>query len=202
MTLDLDPAGEHLAAHAVATPERAAVVMHPSGDARTYADLERSSVRLAHVLRARGLGRGDHLAVLLDNQPEFFDVVWAARGVGGAGQHVVAAVQHDHHRLVGVGEGQRLRGRLAGLQRDRLGAGTGGHVVQPHRHHGPARLLEAGAEVLDQAGLAHAARAGDRHEAVLVQQALHELHLIRPPDEGRQRRHGPKPATGCRTPRG
>jgi long-chain acyl-CoA synthetase len=80
--MDLDPAGEHLAAHAVATPERAAVVMHPSGDVRTYADLERSSVRLAHVLRARGLGRGDHLAVLLDNQPEFFDVVWAAQRLG------------------------------------------------------------------------------------------------------------------------
>ena len=80
--MDLDPAGEHLAAHALSTPERAAVVMHPSGDVRTYADLERSSVRLAHVLRARGLGRGDHLAVLLDNQPEFFDVVWAAQRLG------------------------------------------------------------------------------------------------------------------------
>ena len=73
--MDLDPAGEHLAAHAVVTPDRAAVVMHPSGHIRTYADLERTSVRLAHALRARGLGRGDHLAVLLDNQPEFFDVV-------------------------------------------------------------------------------------------------------------------------------
>jgi long-chain acyl-CoA synthetase len=80
--MDLDPAGEHLAAHALSTPERAAVVMHPSGHVRTYADLERSSVRLAHVLRARGLGRGDHLAVLLDNQPEFFDVVWAAQRLG------------------------------------------------------------------------------------------------------------------------
>jgi acyl-CoA synthetase (AMP-forming)/AMP-acid ligase II len=34
------------------------------------------------VLRARGLGPGDHVAVLLDNQPEFFDVVWAAQRLG------------------------------------------------------------------------------------------------------------------------
>jgi len=28
------------------------------------------------------MGVGDHLAVLLENQPEFFDVVWAAMRLG------------------------------------------------------------------------------------------------------------------------
>ena len=77
-----DPAGEHLAAHAVATPDRVALVMHESGESRTYQELDDASVRLAQVLRGRGMQRGDHLAVLLDNQPEFFDVVWAANRIG------------------------------------------------------------------------------------------------------------------------
>jgi long-chain acyl-CoA synthetase len=78
----IDPAGEHLAAHAIATPERIALVMHGSGELRTYREIDEASTRLAHVLRARGLQRGDHLAVLLDNQPEFYDVVWAAHRIG------------------------------------------------------------------------------------------------------------------------
>ena len=78
----LDPAGEHLTAHAASTPDRAAVVMHPSGEVRTYAQVEAASVRLAHVLRERGVGPGTHVAVLLDNQPEFYDVVWGAQRLG------------------------------------------------------------------------------------------------------------------------
>ncbi len=78
----MDLAGEHLAAHAAATPDRAAVVMHPSGQVRTFGQIEAASVRLARALQQRGLGVGDHVAVLLDNQAEFFDVVWAAQRIG------------------------------------------------------------------------------------------------------------------------
>jgi long-chain acyl-CoA synthetase len=77
-----DPAGEHLAAHALATPDRVALVMHPSGAQRTYAEIDAASARLARVLRDRGLGPADHLAVLVQNQAEFFDVVWAAHRIG------------------------------------------------------------------------------------------------------------------------
>lgn len=78
----MDPAGEHLAAHAAADPDRLALVMHGSGVTRTYREIDEASTRLAHVLRARGLATGDHLAVLLENQPEFYDVVWAAMRIG------------------------------------------------------------------------------------------------------------------------
>ncbi|MGH9273465.1 MAG: AMP-binding protein [Acidimicrobiales bacterium] len=78
----IDPAGEHLAAHAIATPDRIALVMHGSGETRTYKEIDDASLRLAHVLRDRGMQRADHLAVLLDNQPEFYDVVWAAMRAG------------------------------------------------------------------------------------------------------------------------
>jgi long-chain acyl-CoA synthetase len=78
----IDPAGEHVAAHAATSPDRVALVMHESGETRTYEELDDASIRLAHVLRGRGMRRGDHLAVLLDNQPEFYDVVWAANRIG------------------------------------------------------------------------------------------------------------------------
>ncbi len=72
-----DPAGEHPAAVAAVDPERLAVVMAGTGATRTYGELDEASRRLALVLRDRGLRPGDHLAVLLANQPEFFEAVWA-----------------------------------------------------------------------------------------------------------------------------
>jgi len=80
--VSLDPAGEHLAAHALATPDKVALIMAGSGEARTFAQIDDTAVRLARVLRQRGLRTGDHLAVLVDNEPAFFDVVWAAMRAG------------------------------------------------------------------------------------------------------------------------
>ncbi|MFZ6003345.1 MAG: AMP-binding protein [Actinomycetota bacterium] len=80
--MSFDPAGEHLGAHALDTPDRAALVMAGSGATRTYAEVDAASRRLALVLRERGLRTGDHIAVLLENQPEFYDVVWAANRAG------------------------------------------------------------------------------------------------------------------------
>jgi acyl-CoA synthetase (AMP-forming)/AMP-acid ligase II len=79
----LDPAGLHVAAHAAATPDKPAVVMAGSGEvARTFRELDDASVRLARLLRDRGLRTGDHLAVLVDNGPAFFDAAWAAMRAG------------------------------------------------------------------------------------------------------------------------
>ena len=65
-------------AHAQARPDRPAVVIGAGGRQVSYAELEAAANRLAHLLRARGLETGDHLAVLLDNDPRYFEVVWAA----------------------------------------------------------------------------------------------------------------------------
>jgi long-chain acyl-CoA synthetase len=73
----LDPARLHPVAHAADDPDRVALVMAASGETRTYGELDEASTRLALVLRDRGLRRGDHLAVLLDNEPVFFEAAWA-----------------------------------------------------------------------------------------------------------------------------
>ena len=82
---------EHLTAHAQATPDRPAVVMHESGAVRTYRQLDEASARLARALRQRGQRDGDHVAVLLENHIEFFEVVWAALR---AGQYVTPINWH------------------------------------------------------------------------------------------------------------
>jgi acyl-CoA synthetase (AMP-forming)/AMP-acid ligase II len=51
--------------------------MAGSGRSRTYGQLDERSRRLAAALHQRGLRPGDHLAVLLDNRPEYFEAVWA-----------------------------------------------------------------------------------------------------------------------------
>ena len=80
--MTIDPAGEHLAAHAATTPDKPAVILAESGTVRTYAEIDETAVRLAGLLRRRGLRTGDHLAVLVDNGTAFFDVVWAAFRAG------------------------------------------------------------------------------------------------------------------------
>lgn len=78
----IDPAGEHLAAHAAADPDRVAVILAGTGEVRTYGQIDAVATRSARLLRARGLGVGDHLALLVENQAEFFDVAWAANRAG------------------------------------------------------------------------------------------------------------------------
>jgi long-chain acyl-CoA synthetase len=65
-------------AHASTHPDRPAVIMAQSGERLTYADLEERSVRLAHVLRAAGLGKGSVVALLTDNSIHAYEVYWAA----------------------------------------------------------------------------------------------------------------------------
>jgi acyl-CoA synthetase (AMP-forming)/AMP-acid ligase II len=59
-----------------------AVIMAGSGATLSYAELDRQSNKIAQLFRARGLRPGDHIAVLMENRPEFFPVVWAAQRAG------------------------------------------------------------------------------------------------------------------------
>ncbi len=68
--------------HAEATPDKAAVVMHPSGTAVTFGELEARANRLAHFFRRHGLREGDAVAILMENNEHFHAVMWAARRCG------------------------------------------------------------------------------------------------------------------------
>ncbi|MFV0257995.1 MAG: acyl-CoA synthetase, partial [Acidimicrobiales bacterium] len=48
------------------------------GETLTYRELDERSNRLAHLFRAQGLAAGDHVAVFMENQIRFMEIVWAA----------------------------------------------------------------------------------------------------------------------------
>jgi long-chain acyl-CoA synthetase len=72
----------HPGVHARERPEARAVVMGESGTIVTFRELEERSNRLAQLLRSRRLEAGAHLAVLLENSPHYFEVVWAGLRAG------------------------------------------------------------------------------------------------------------------------
>ncbi len=59
--------GQHPALH----PDRAAIIMAGSGETVTYAEYERRTNRLAHLLRAEGLQRLDHYAIFMENHVRY-----------------------------------------------------------------------------------------------------------------------------------
>jgi long-chain acyl-CoA synthetase len=72
----------HPSIHARTAPERPAFIMASSGETVTYAELERRSNQGAQLFRSLGLKRGDGIAILLENSPRYFEVVWAAERAG------------------------------------------------------------------------------------------------------------------------
>ena len=67
---------------AAEVPDREAIV----GGARrlTYGEFDARATRLAHVLAAHGVGRGDVVAISLPNRPEYLEAFFAALKVGAA----------------------------------------------------------------------------------------------------------------------
>ncbi|HEY5012716.1 MAG TPA: AMP-binding protein [Acidimicrobiia bacterium] len=68
--------------HAASTPDKPAVVMAATGDVVTYRELNDRSNQLAQLLWDAGLRFGDHIAVLMDNNPRYLEVCWAAQRSG------------------------------------------------------------------------------------------------------------------------
>ena len=64
--------------HATTTPDKPAIVMAGSGQTVSYRQLDEGSNRLAQWLYSQGLRSGDHIAILAENHPRYFEVYWAA----------------------------------------------------------------------------------------------------------------------------
>ena len=72
----------HPSIHARTQPDKPAYVMAGSGETVTYAELDARSNQGAHLLRSLGLRRGDGVALILENDARFFEIVWAAQRAG------------------------------------------------------------------------------------------------------------------------
>jgi acyl-CoA synthetase (AMP-forming)/AMP-acid ligase II len=72
----------HPFVHAAANPDALALIVAETGETRTYGELEAGSNRVAHFARSRGLGHDDVIAIMLENRPEYYDLVWGAQRAG------------------------------------------------------------------------------------------------------------------------
>ena len=72
----------HPSIHAARTPDKPAIVMAGSGTVVTYGELETRSNRFARLLRASGLQAGDHVALLVENHPRFYELCVGAHRAG------------------------------------------------------------------------------------------------------------------------
>jgi len=63
-------------------PDRPAYIMAGSGRSVSYRELDEGSIRGSQLFRGLGLRTGDHVALLMENHPDFFVVCWAAQRSG------------------------------------------------------------------------------------------------------------------------
>ena len=73
---------QHPRQYAQTAPDRPAAIDADSGEIRTYAELDERANRLTHALRGAGLHTGDHVAIVMDNRLEYFEVLWGAMNSG------------------------------------------------------------------------------------------------------------------------
>lgn len=63
-------------------PHRPAFIMAQSGEKVTYLLLEKRSNQIAHLFRSLGLEADDHIAIHMENNRHFMEIVWGAQRAG------------------------------------------------------------------------------------------------------------------------
>ena len=72
----------YAALHAKAAPAHPAFIMASTGETVSYAELDKRSNRLAHLLRANGLQRLDHYAIFMENNNRYLECCAAGHRSG------------------------------------------------------------------------------------------------------------------------
>jgi len=72
----------HPSVYAKIEPNKPAYIMAESGETVTYQQLNDRSNQVAQKFRALGLKKGDHVSVLLENNRQFFEIIWGAQRSG------------------------------------------------------------------------------------------------------------------------
>lgn len=97
-------------------PNRVAVTFTPSGQERTYRELDQNSLKLAAFLRERGIGPGEHIAIVATNGPFFLEAALAAHRSGlqyttinthFRAEDIAYVLQDSGSRAVLVGDGMQ-----------------------------------------------------------------------------------------------
>ena len=68
--------------HAQSTPDKPALICAGTGQVVTYKELDDRSNQVAQLFRSLGLRAGDHIALMLENHPRYFEICWGAQRAG------------------------------------------------------------------------------------------------------------------------
>jgi len=68
--------------HAVDHPGKSAIIMATSGETVSYSEFEARANQVAHLLRAAGLQRGDHISVFMENSARMLEIEAGAERTG------------------------------------------------------------------------------------------------------------------------
>jgi long-chain acyl-CoA synthetase len=63
-------------------PHKPAIIMGASGEMVTYQELDERSNQGAQLFRSLGLKSGDHIGLMLENNRQFLEIIWAAQRSG------------------------------------------------------------------------------------------------------------------------
>ena len=72
----------HPSYFAKTTPDKPAFIMAGSGESVTYLQLEQRSNQIAQLFRSLGLKPDDHIAIHMENNRHFMEIVWGAQRAG------------------------------------------------------------------------------------------------------------------------
>jgi len=68
--------------YAQENPDKPAYIMAYSGEIVTYKELDERSNQIANFFRDRNISQGDHIAIFLENNARFTEILWAAQRSG------------------------------------------------------------------------------------------------------------------------
>ena len=68
--------------HAKNNPDKPAFIMANSGEVVTYKELDERSNKIANLFRSKNLIPGDHIAIFMENNVRFTEILWAAQRSG------------------------------------------------------------------------------------------------------------------------
>ena len=68
--------------HAKNNPDKPAFIMANSGEVITYKELDERSNKIANLFRSKNLNSGDHIAIFMENNVRFTEILWAAQRSG------------------------------------------------------------------------------------------------------------------------
>ena len=72
----------HPSVFAETTPDKPAYVMAATGEVVTFRELNDRSNQGAQLFRALGVQVGDGVAIMMENHPIYYEVLWAAQRSG------------------------------------------------------------------------------------------------------------------------